>query len=122
MRDFRKYEVWESALGFVTKIYEITKSFPQSEMYGLSNQMHRAAVSVASNIAEGASRSSEIEFSRFLEISLGSAFEIETQLIISKNLSYIGCESFDELMSQLHPIQKKLNNLNSKIKLQGKGR
>ena len=93
MRDFRKYDVWKNAIEITTIVYQLTKSFPSEEKYGLANQIQRASVSIASNIAEGSSRSSEADFSRFLEISLGSAFEVETQVLIAMNLKYITKEN-----------------------------
>ena len=84
MRDFRQYEVWKNAVSFTTEVYKLTAAFPPSEKFGLVNQLQRASVSIASNIAEGASRTSEKDFTHFLEISLGSSFEVETQLLISK--------------------------------------
>ncbi|MBR0336451.1 MAG: four helix bundle protein [Alistipes sp.] len=117
MRDFRKYDVWNLAVDFSTSICTLTENFPVNESYGLTVQLRRASVSIASNIAEGASRSSELDFCRFLEIALGSAFEVETQLIISAKLEYITPEIVDMLLENIHTIQKKLNNLIQTIKL-----
>lgn len=83
MRDFRQLNIWKGSITLATQIYALTNAFPATEIYGLSRHMQRASVSIASNIAEGSSRSSETEFDRFLEISIGSAFEIESQLIIT---------------------------------------
>ena len=116
MRDFRNYKVWSTSLDFVTEIYQLTEHFPLEERYGLSSQMRRAAVSIASNIAEGASRSSEADFARFIEMAIGSAFELETQLIISNRLSYIEQKQADYLNNHLQDIQKMLNNLLLKIR------
>jgi len=79
MRDFRKSEIWKDAVAFARKIYQLTATFPVYEKYGLGSQMNRSVVSIASNIAEGCSRKSNIDFSRFLDIALGSSFELETQ-------------------------------------------
>ena len=116
MRDFRKYDVWNSAIEITTLVYKLTKSFPNEEKYGLANQIQRAAVSIASNIAEGASRSSEADFSRFLEISLGSAFEVETQILIAFNLKYITKENYDLLVNKLNTLQKQLNQFISMVR------
>ncbi len=89
MRNFRELEVWKESIEIVKKVYSITNAFPSNEKFGLVSQMNRCRVSIASNIAEGCSRKSEIDFARFLEISIGSSFELETQLIISNNLIYI---------------------------------
>ena len=116
MRDFRNYKVWHLSLDFVEEIYRITDSFPPEERYGLSSQMRRAAVSIVSNIAEGASRSSEIDFARFIEMSVGSTFEIETQIIVAVRLSYIEQKVADMLIDSLKNIQKILNTLLTKIR------
>ena len=82
-------EAWKKSIELVTKIYEITKTFPECEKYGIVSQIRRAAVSIPSNLAEGAARCSDKEMLRFLDISLGSIAELETQLIISEKLQYI---------------------------------
>lgn len=117
MRDFRQYEVWKKAISFTTEIYKLTENFPSAEKFGLTNQIQCAAVSVSSNIAEGSSRASEKDFAHFLEISLGSSFEVETQLLISKNLHYISEEKYIEIMNELAILQKQLNNFIQTIRL-----
>ncbi len=82
-------EIWKEGIKLVTKIYKLTKDFPDEELYGLTSQMRRAAVSYPSNISEGAARNSNNEYIRFLYISLGSLSELETQIIISEKLNYI---------------------------------
>ena len=116
MRDFRHYSVWNNAIDFTTKVYKITTEFPNSEKFGLSNQLQRAAVSIASNIAEGSSRSSEKDFAHFLEISLGSSFEVETQLLISKNLNYRSEEQYFQIIKDLSVLQKQLNQFINKLR------
>jgi four helix bundle protein len=116
MRDFRKYEVWQLAIDFATDIYAVANRLPVFEKYALSSQLCRAAISISSNIAEGAARSSEIEFCRFLEIALGSSFEIETQLIIANRLDYIDATIFNELLQQTQIIERKINQLIQTIK------
>ena len=116
MRNFRQYEVWKKAISFTTEIYKLTNSFPSTEKFGIISQIQRAAVSIASNIAEGASRTSEKEFLHFLEISLGSSFELETQLLISKNINYISEEKYQEVTMELTVLQKQLNTLIQKTK------
>jgi four helix bundle protein len=91
-------------------------TLPVFEKYALSSQLCRAAISISSNIAEGAARSSEIEFCRFLEIALGSSFEIETQLIIANRLDYIDATIFNELLQQTQIIERKINQLIQTIK------
>ena len=118
MRDFRKYIIWQEALAITNKIYHITESFPAKETYGLSNQLQRAAVSIASNIAEGASRSSSAEFTHFLEIAIGSAFEVETQLTIAHLRNYLSNEDFQEIVSSLRGEEKRINTFIQALKPQ----
>ena len=89
MHNFKKLAIWVKSVDFVTEIYKATNTFPSHERFGLISQLQRAAVSVPTNISEGSAKSSNKDFSRFLEISLGSTFELETELIVSHNLSYI---------------------------------
>ena len=89
MKTYRDLLVWQKAMTFVTTIYQKTKSFPKEESYGLTSQVRRSAISIPSNIAEGFGRNSNKEFIRFLQISMGSIFEIQTQLEISVNLEYL---------------------------------
>lgn len=89
MRTHKDLEVWKKSVELVTSIYKLTSNFPREEMFGLTNQIRRSAVSVPGNIAEGAARQSAKEFVHFLSISLGSQQELETQLLISKNLTFM---------------------------------
>ena len=82
-------EAWKKSIELVTKVYELTKTFPDDEKFGLISQIRRASISIPSNIAEGAARNSDKEMIRFLDISLGSIAELETQLIIAENLQYL---------------------------------
>ena len=115
MRDFKKLMIWQNGVQLVKKVYLITREIPGSEKFGLTSQMRRAAVSIPSNIAEGSSRNSEIEFKRFLEIAIGSSFELETQLIISVELEYLKRDKLKILFSELNGLQKQINSLISKI-------
>ncbi|TAJ51878.1 MAG: four helix bundle protein [Chitinophagaceae bacterium] len=115
MRDFRKLDVWMQALLFVKKVYDITYTFPQKEQYGLVSQMNRCAVSMPSNIAEGCSRKTSADFSRFLDIALGSSFELETQIEVSYIIAYINIDQYASLMQELHIIQKRINALKNSI-------
>ncbi len=109
-------EVWKKAIDFVTAIYSETAKFPKSELYGLTSQIRRASVSIPSNIAEGASRNHKAEFIQFLYISLSSAAEVDTQLIIAGNLNFIGKESQEKLLSELNTISKMLQGLIKSVK------
>lgn len=97
------------------EVYTLTRKFPQEERYGLVSQINRSAISIPSNIAEGCSRRSEPEFKRFLEISLGSSFELETQLILSKDFTFLNEDEFLSVFQKLEKIQKGLNLLITKI-------
>lgn len=116
MRDFRNLEIWKAGIVLVKQIYNLTKGFPSSELYGLTNQMRRAAVSLPSNIAEGASRKTNPDFARFLEIALGSSFELETQLILSRELDYLKPEAFEKIIADIHLFQKQTNSLLTKVR------
>jgi four helix bundle protein len=111
MRDFRKLEIWQKGIELVEEIYLMTRDFPDTEKFGLISQMQRAAVSIPSNIAEGCSRHSEIEYKRFLEIAIGSSFELETQIIISNMLGYIHTEQSNKTIQELNTLQKQINSL-----------
>lgn len=114
MNYFKELKVWQKAMGLVTEIYIKSQLFPKEEIYGLTSQIRRSAVSISSNIAEGCGRKSNKEFSNFLGIALGSAFEFET-LIICKNLSFIGSEDFKSMESEVHHIQNMIIKLQSTL-------
>ena len=116
METHKDLRVWQQSIEMVTSIYLMTKTFPKEELFGLVAQMHRAAVSVPSNIAEGYARGTDREKQHFLRISSGSISEIETQLMLSLNLGYIGQETYDELSELITSIWKQLNSLISFLK------
>ena len=109
MRNFRELQVWHKAMDIGVKTYQLTRSFPSEEKFGLVSQLNRAAVSISSNIAEGASRTSDKDFRRFLEIAIGSAFEVESQLILSEKLNIISNEQSQELLKILNEEQRMLS-------------
>lgn len=111
MRNFRDYEIWKEAINTARTVYLITRLFPSHERFGLAGQMQRASVSIGSNIAEGASRSSPKEFIRFLEMSVGSAFELETQMMIAFKIGYVADEEKEEFIEPLHRLQKQIHGL-----------
>lgn len=115
-RNFHNYKVWQDAVTFATLLYQVTDKLPWFEKKGLCDQMQRAVVSISSNIAEGAGRPTDADFAHFLDIALGSSNEVETQLIISRNLNYIDTAQFNSLMSKLSEIQKQLTGLISSIR------
>ena len=116
MRDFRKYEIWQKGVDVADKIYDICDSFPKFELFALADQLRRASVSISSNIAEGASRKSSAEFAHYLEISIGSAFEVETQLLIAKRRKYITEEVHNSLVEELQSLERQINSFISKLK------
>lgn len=111
MRNFRNLDVWKSSVQLVKVVYELTAFFPASEKFNLISQISRCAVSIPSNIAEGCARDSQKDFARFLQISLGSSFELETQFEIAKELNFIDNIKFEQLITQLHTIQKQIQSL-----------
>ena len=114
MKAHHKLKVWQRSVDFVTKIYQLTEKFPRNELHGLTSQMRRAAVSIASNLAEGAGRESKKEFMQFLSISQGSVSELETQLIIAHRLGY--CSEIDYLLTELDEISKMIIGLRRSVK------
>ncbi len=116
MKTYKELIVWQKAVEFVTTIYSVTKKFPKEEIYGLTNQIRRSAVSVPSNIAEGFGRNSKNEFKHFLQIAIGSLFELQTQLEIAKNLEFISDEEFDKVFSLTREIEAMLSSLIRKLK------
>lgn len=116
-KGYRDLIAWQKGMDLVEEIYKTTQYFPREEMYGLTIQMRRAAVSVPSNVAEGQIRSSQKEFSQFISIALGSCAELYTQLELSRRLGYMNekdfrktSESINELMKILHGLRKKVSN------------
>lgn len=121
-RNFREYTVWLEAVAFATYVYDVTGKMPWFEKKGLCDQLQRAAVSISSNIAEGSARSSDADFTHFLGFALGSAFEVETQLTIAKNVGYFNNIdvnldfNYQELMDRIHSIERQLNALITSIR------
>jgi four helix bundle protein len=111
VRTHKDLDVWQKAIDFVTRIYKSTDSFPNRENYGLTSQIRRSAVSIPSNIAEGAARKSPSEFRQFLYIALASASELETQLIIANNLEYLKDNESQTLIGELFSISRMLQGL-----------
>jgi four helix bundle protein len=114
IRSHKDLNVWQLSMELVTDIYRLTETFPKEEMYGLSNQMRRAAVSVPSNIAEGAARNSKKEYIQFLHIALGSGAELETQLMIASNLEFV--QDIEVFLEKMSAIKKMLNGLIYRLK------
>ena len=115
MRNFRDYDIWQDSMKIVNKIYDAVDNFPKDERFALISQITRSAVSIPSNIAEGSGRSSGKEFARFLEFSLGSAYELETQLIIAEKRNYLNQFELDILIEELVSLQKRIGGLRKSI-------
>lgn len=116
MKTFRDLVVWQHAINFATTIYKVTSHFPATEIYGITNQLRRASVSISSNIAEGSKRGSKKEFAHFLRIAQGSGAEIESQLVIAKNLTFLSDDEYSSLFSDLESIMKMLTKLINTLK------
>ncbi len=117
MRNFKQLWIWQKGFQIAAKSYNVVSSFPKEEKYGISSQITSAEVSIPFNIAEGSSRSSMKDYNRFLEISLGSKFELETQLLIAAAVNFGEKEKRDELLKDIDEEQKMLMSFMSKIKL-----
>jgi len=111
MRNFRELEVYQQSMNLCTDLYKLIESMPPSEKYGLRSQLTRCTISIPSNIAEGASRRTSQDFARFLLIAIGSSFELETQLIIAKNVKLLDSNEIDNFLQNLTVVQKRLNAL-----------
>ena len=111
MKTFRDLIVWQKSMAMVTEIYKVTQSFPRREDYGITSQIRRCAVSIPSNIAEGYGRHSRNEYIRFLQIALGSLFELQTQLEIAANLGYLKKEEFEPLYESTREVERMLSVL-----------
>src|SRR5262249_29662383 len=115
MKDFRDLKVWDKAHHVALACYEIPRSFPRDEIFGLVSQIRRSAASVAANIAEGCGRRGNAELHRFLQIAMGSASEIEYHLILSKDLSDHKQERHDKMQSQVEELKLMLSSLIRKV-------
>ncbi len=109
MRNFKKLEVWREARLLAKNIYLLTDRFPSHEMYGLTSQIRRCSVSIAANIAEGAAKHSTKDFTRFLEISLGSCFELESHLLLACDLGFADEATVNNQMRTINTLQKRLH-------------
>lgn len=115
IHNYKELKVWQEARILVKDIYEETKGFPKEEQFGLTNQIRRASVSIASNLAEGTSRTSQAEFARYVTLSLGSAYEVECQITLAFDLKFIEEMQYKKLIDNVVDIQKKLFNLRKAI-------
>lgn len=110
MSTFRDLLIWQKSMAYVTEIYGITKGFPDEEKFGLVSQLRRSAISIPSNISEGYGRNSSNDFIRFLNIAMGSLFEVQTQIEIAQNLQYINMEKFETLFEKSREIERMMSS------------
>ena len=123
MVNFKKLVTWNESLLLTKEIYKLSADFPREEKYGLTSQIRRAAVSIPSNISEGTSRKSRKEFSHFLDIALGSSYELETQLTIAQELGILKISEIIIILNKLNKIQGSISSYNKKLLLDsGKGK
>ena len=116
MSNFRNLLIWQKSMSLTTKIYNATKKFPKEEIFALTSQIRRSSVSIPSNIAEGFGRESSKEYLRFLNIAIGSLFELQTQLEIAKNIDYLIEDEFNTLYEDSREIERMLVSFMNKIK------
>lgn len=116
MQNFRELIIWNQGIELAVKAYELTKQLPKEEVYGLSSQIKRAVVSIPSNIAEGSSRETNKDFRKFLRTSLGSSFELETDMILAEKLQFIKSDDIQIFLTSLHTEQKQINRFMSRLK------
>ncbi|AXT50738.1 four helix bundle protein [Aquimarina sp. BL5] len=116
MSTYRDLKIWQKSMTLVNNIYLETTKFPKEEIYGLTSQIRRASVSIPSNIAEGYGRQSKKEYIRFLNIAISSLFEVQTQLEIGKNLSFLKENNFNSLYEDTREIERMLSSFIRKIK------
>jgi four helix bundle protein len=116
MQDFKKLKVWEKSHQLTLAIYQVTSSFPKEEMYGLTSQMRRAASSIPTNIAEGSGRGGKAELARFLQIAIGSASEIEYQILLAQDLNFLQASDYASLAASVDEIKRMLTGFIQKLK------
>jgi four helix bundle protein len=115
MRNFKELKIWQKGFDIAISAFKLTGSFRKEEKYGITSQITRAAVSIPSNIAEGSSRASEKEYSRFMEISLGSGFELETQLLIAQTVKHGDSEICTQMLRAIDEEQKMIMSFMNKL-------
>jgi four helix bundle protein len=116
MSTFRDLKIWQKSMNLMIEIYNETESFPDTEKFGLISQLRKSAISIPSNIAEGYGRNSKAEFSRFLNISMGSLFEVLTQLQIAQSLKYLDSDTWKTLFELSREIERMLSSFIQSIK------
>ena len=115
MKNFKELRIWQKGMDIAVNCFKLTEEFPKEEKFGLNIQITRAGVSIPSNIAEGSSRSSEKDYARFIEISMGSSYELETQLLIAQRLSYGNQSLLSQTITDVNDEQKMLMGFGNKL-------
>ena len=113
--NYRELEIWKDGIELAKLVYQLTKDFPKEEIYGLTDQIRRSAISIPANIAEGCGRDTDKDFNYFLAIAKGSSNELETHLILAKELGYISEEKLSPILNKLHILQRKIFRFKQKI-------
>ncbi len=116
MQDFRNLKVWEKGHQLTLKVYQVTSSFPKSELYGLTSQLRRACASIPANIAEGCCRNGDAEFKRFLQIAMSSASEAEYHLLLSRDLGYLKNQDYEYLSRDFVEVKQMLTSFIKRLK------
>ena len=116
MRDFRQLRVWEESHILTLEIYKSTKNFPKEELFSLTSQMRRSASSIPSNIAEGCGRGTNREYAQFLQIAMGSAYELDYQVLLSKDLKYINPSNYERINGKIDRVKRQLAALLKKVR------
>jgi four helix bundle protein len=117
MHNYKELIIWQKARVLVKDIYELTKSFPVDERFGITSQIQRAVISIPTNIAEGSGRGSNKDFSRFLDMAIGSALELETEIILSFDLTFINEQNLNIILPKIQEIQKMLYSFKRQLKI-----
>lgn len=115
MHNYKNLHIWQEGINLARKIYEVTANFPANEKYGIVSQITRAAVSIPSNIAEGAGRNSNKDFANFLSIAIGSIFELHTQITICEQIGYIDQETAKQIDQQIYTLQQQITAYKQRI-------
>ena len=115
--NFKNLKIWQLGIELIMEVYAISKQFPTEERYGLTTQVNRSALSVPSNIAEGSGRGTNKDFANFLSIAIGSLYELETQIIVARQLNFIKEEQFNKLSKMVNELEKMINGIRNNLKL-----
>jgi four helix bundle protein len=115
MQDFKKLSIWQKAHILTVNVYKLTIDFPKEELYGLTSQIRRASASVPANIAEGCGRGGHVEFGRFIQIALGSMYELEYHLILARDLKYLNAVDYEKINEQVTEVRKMLYAFKQKL-------